>query len=229
MRSKLFVCVASVLVAGPATAALVTNGDFETGDLTGWTLFTLPNSAIGRAAYGGDLGNVTFPRPPKVATPGVTPFDTDDDGTATNSAVFDVGLTASPSDGGGGIYQNIITTAGLLEVSLDIATWAPLFSNGYGGLFRVLVDSAEVARHDFGEIDTGFPDNKTGAIERAALSGSIAVGAGAHEIRIEVTRGATNSIDSPQEYLDNVVVIPEPATLSLLGLGGLSLLLRRRR
>src|SRR5437588_11523833 len=61
------------LTAVPASAAIVTNGDFETGNLTGWTTFT---TAGGTANAG--------------SAPTVSSFDTTGSG-ASNAAQFNVG------------------------------------------------------------------------------------------------------------------------------------------
>lgn len=73
------------------------NGDFETGDLSGWTVFTTGNGTVGGPAY-----------------PKVVPFDTDNDGTASNSAQFLVGQVIFDPDEpeGGGIYQVVSLAAG---------------------------------------------------------------------------------------------------------------------
>ena len=49
------ICVsicAGFALAPAANAAIVTNGDFATGDFTGWTLFTTPNGGLGGSASG---------------------------------------------------------------------------------------------------------------------------------------------------------------------------------
>ena len=69
-------CVAALAVTLVASAAPVPNGDFETGDLTGWTTFTTTNGTIG--------------------TPAVVPFDTTGSG-ASNAAEFNVGRPTTGS------------------------------------------------------------------------------------------------------------------------------------
>jgi hypothetical protein len=44
--SLMFTAVAALSVAYPAKANLITNGDFETGDFTGWTVTTAPSGSI---------------------------------------------------------------------------------------------------------------------------------------------------------------------------------------
>ncbi|MGE0373433.1 MAG: hypothetical protein AB7Q01_16350 [Gammaproteobacteria bacterium] len=216
-----WVGVTALTLSTASQAALLVNGDFETGDFTGWTLFTNENGSLGTDAYPGDLGNPTFPRPPKPATPSVQSFDTDGDGAASLAAAFDVGIDTLPSAGGGGLFQVLTTGAGTLDIAFSVAAWVPLFSNGDAGTFTLNVDGVEIDRHAFGEVDTGFPGSITGAIVRSMLSGSAAVGAGAHEVRIGVTRPYGNSTDTPLQFIDNVAVaftpVPLPATGLLLG------------
>jgi hypothetical protein len=78
-------CVAALAVTLVASAAPVVNGDFETGDLTGWTTFTTANGTIG--------------------TPAVVSFDTTGTG-ASNAAKFNVGrqVLGSGAPEGGGIH-----------------------------------------------------------------------------------------------------------------------------
>src|SRR5689334_21598400 len=65
-----------LLSVGRAHASLITNGDFETGDFTGWTLFV--------TEFGG------------IENPAVVPFDIDGDSIPTYSARFDVGQVGGP-------------------------------------------------------------------------------------------------------------------------------------
>jgi hypothetical protein len=74
-----------------ANAAIVTNGDFATGDFTGWTLFTTANGSLGESE----------------GLPAVTSFNVTGAG-AQNAATFQVGEVV-PGSGqqGGGITQTV--------------------------------------------------------------------------------------------------------------------------
>ncbi len=87
----------------PDAINVVTNGDFETGNLNGWTTFLTSNGVL---------------------NPTVVLFDTDGDTTATQSARFQVGEVINVGDiiaEGGGIFQNVITPAGTVMISADIS------------------------------------------------------------------------------------------------------------
>ena len=77
----------------------IVNGDFQTGDLSGWTLFTDPFGTLGPAG-----------------AQAVVPFDTNGDTFATFSARFQVGRIPNsplqPPAHGGGMFQTITTDAG---------------------------------------------------------------------------------------------------------------------
>lgn len=105
---------------------------------------------------------------------------------------------------------------------MDIAAQgSPNFS---GGLFELFLDGVVQDSHGFGFID---------GIERATLSATVAVTAGLHELKIQMTRPFGRTATTPFQYVDNVAVavIPEPGTLALFGLGaaGLATLKRGRR
>ncbi len=180
--------VAAVTLTLPCVAGLINPG-FETGDFTGWTTFTTP---------GGTLGT---------GFPNVTLFDTDNNGSASNSAEFNVG-----GPGGGGILQNVALGAGTLQIDIDIAVKGGPLDNGSGGVFTLFVDGAAVDTFDFGGVSAVVS-------VFGSLNANLAVGAGLHEIRIQMTRPFLHSINTPTQYLDNIVLsgsavladVPEPS------------------
>lgn len=223
MKTKLLALatVGAVLLASSANANLITNGDFETGDLTGWSTFTTINGTLG--------------------TSGVVPFNTTGAG-ASNSARFRVGqVSFTPTiHRGGGIFQNIsVLSAGTLDLGVDIASYSPFHTNYSGGMVSLLLDGLVVASHDFGHITIG-------TTERSSLAATIAVTAGTHEVKILMTRPYIQTTATPQQYLDNVTAlltpdlpatvppsqtaeVPEPGTLAVFGIGLAGLGWARRR
>jgi hypothetical protein len=164
--------------AAPPTG--LTNGDFQSGTLSGWTTFVTGNGTIG--------------------TPAVVSFDTTGSG-ASNAAQFDVGQVTFRLGvyEGGGIYQSVSTTAGSFDVSADIASETNLPGiNQSCGNFELLVDNGVVASHDFGSCQ--------GVVRSTLSASSVPLSAGSHEIRIRITRPYT-IIDLPvSEYVDNVAL-----------------------
>jgi hypothetical protein len=190
------VVVAAAFTPSAVLAASVSNGDFETGDLTGWTTFTTPNGALG------------------ANLPLVTPFDTTGAG-ASNAVEFNVGQAVFAGVGntdpqGGGIYQSVTTGAGLFTISADTAAVNrnAMFPNGSCGLFELLLDGSVVASHDYGACDPS-------ATVRFTLTATgLALTSGPHEVRVRITRpfvtfaGGPGSAGSPLEYVDNVTLTP---------------------
>ena len=189
----------AMAVAAPAQ---LINGNFETGDFTGWTEF---NTSAG--------GTSVFQ---------VAQFDTAGTGTPSYAAEFEVGEVSGGIGGGGlgqgaGIYQNVSLTAGLLNLSLDIAATSP-GNNADAGTFQLLLDGNVVASQPMGPISF----NQT---IRSTLDYSGNVTAGTHQIAIDIRRGyGTESPDTPFEYLDNVTLggtaAPEPSAALLFAIGG---------
>ena len=181
---------------GEVGAFVLDNGDFQRGNLTGWTVYTTQN---------GSLGGEGFPR--------CEDFDIVGDGHRSKSAVFKVGRrqykAEGPSLAGGGILTNIRLDAGSVVISAEIAS--SYFSphddrrNLAGGMFELLLDGVVIATHDFGPILNHSTLN-------ARLKGSTQVNAGLHELRIRIRRpfkSLSHDI-APHQYIDNIRIHHSP-------------------
>ena len=203
---------ALLLAAAGAAQAQLVNGNFATGDLTGWNLFSTPQGG-------------------SAITPQVVLFDTAGTGAPVNSAQFEVGQTSFPfgvngNEEGAGIYQNVSFVSGQLNISLEIAASDTNPSVGAtgnvdAGTFELILDGNVVASDDFGYISVS-------QTLRSTLSYSGAVTTGTHEITIEMLRNAETVVDdTPYQYLANVSLsvtpVPEPGMLGLLALSGILL------
>lgn len=174
----------------PQQASIINNGDFETGNLSGWSLFTTSNG---------------------VAFTNVVPFDTSGDGNATYSARFGVGQLTYQGDDypeGGGIYQNVYLVNGDLNITADISSNNPYNNcNLFGGEFQLIVDGIVVDNHNF-DLICNYET------KRSTLNADISIDTiGLHEIRFAVVRPAT--LSGVVDYLDNIV-LSGSATLTSL-------------
>lgn len=166
------------------TGGALINGDFEFGDLSGWTTFTTPNGTLGSG----------FPK--------VVLFDTNGDGTATYSAQFSVGqLPGSTGYQGGGISQSVYLPKGGNRITVDMIAARNDFEsgNGEGGRFEILVDGVVVDSYDFGFVAA----NTT---KRHKLATTVVIDTdGNHEFSIRITRPA-NEAPYLTQLIDNIVV-----------------------
>ncbi len=196
-------------MARTARAQQLHNGNFETGDFSGWTEF---NTVGGSTPFGQEAGGTALYQ--------VGAFDTAGTGTPSYAAEFEVGEVSGVIGGGGsgqgaGIYQNVLLRSGQLNIFLDIAATSG-GNNADAGTFELLLDGNVVASDPMGGI--GF--NQT---IRSTLDYSGNITAGTHQIAVDIRRGyGTGS--TPVEYLDNITLggtaVPEPNAALLFTLGG---------
>ena len=193
----LVACVCCILFGDllEAKSGFIENGDFETDDLSGWTIFTTSNGTLGEPEF-----------------PDSVMFDTNGDGVVTKSLRFKVGRLhyegKHTSLDGGGIFSASWLDAGTVVIEADIASAysSPTdWRNLAGGLFELVLDGQIVAQHDFGPIESG-------TTMRSTLKGESHISAGRHEIRIRIQRPFTSlpGDQAPQQYLDNVRLALHP-------------------
>ncbi len=168
--------VVSLAVAGLGAQNIVTNGDFESGNTTGWRFggYTLNSKVDTFDTTGGGTSKCFNTVPGGQQTPGPYPPNW--------------------------MEQDVVIVQGVVhEFRADIASSAIYAYNGDGGTIEAFVDGAKVATHAFGPIAVN-------TVERTRLCGRIVpTTSGPKKLRITFHRNylaATNR--TPTCYIDNI-------------------------
>lgn len=218
------------LAAAPAHAAnVIVNGDFETGDFTGWTITGTGHSIESTTPLSGSHSALQVPSGGSGIVQSFTPitgvastsfiFSTSDPGGAgdrsmnvyweesggTNRINLRVVDLDSDGDGDVQVFNGAWTTVLSDAVTFGVTTTLSLTINEYGA-------GSNYDLNVGGNAVTGLTDFQGGTLsdfgKMAFVNSSLAAG-------------------STFEF-DNVSAVPEPSAIALLGLSGLALLRRRR-
>lgn len=204
-------CLKLMLVLGAACAfagaqAQFVNGDFETGDLTGWTVTPTANGQ-------------TLVQDVQMFDTGLGP---------SKAAHFSVGQVNFMSGEEDGVYitQNFNLVAGTTYTFG--CTWGAAdtgtANNADGGTFDLVVGATSIANHAVSSLNAGTSVNGSlSGTFNPTTSGSYAVGAYVHRHYL--------AIGNMNQYVDNFTMspVPEPASMAALGLGALAVIRRRKK
>lgn len=171
--------ISSIEFVGEAITQPFVNGDFETGDFSGFTLYETDN---GHTVTGVIVTTVTA------------------DGTPSFSAQIASGVQGSSSIGsqeGGGFYQAISLQGGDLIVDMDVAAVSSN-GNGDGGMIEILFDGVSLASHSFGSLSANTKKYVTLSFNLPNVT------EGTHELRIRSTRQYLAT--SVYHLIDNIVL-----------------------
>lgn len=198
---SLWCATALLLLVGTGALGqnLLVNGDFETGDLTGWT-------------WKPDVGS----EPLMVATVALGPW-------GTLAFRVNPGHDGSGGDKGGTLSQSVSLIGGqVYKITGDLAIENLRTSaNVDGGRITLFVGGVQLHQFNVGYIPALTTYFDTIDVEYVPPA------TGLYDFDLRFTRMWRNSTPSIYHWADNLVMIPEPATLGLLLAGGL-LGLRRR-
>jgi hypothetical protein len=210
MKLRTWICLTAIALAPVSSArADFINGNFETGNLSGWTTYTTANGTIG--------------------TPTVVSFDTTGSG-ASLAARLQVGQLSFQSGvfAGGGILQSLNLAVGTYVLTADFAAFNANTSgsNASGGRFSLLLDGVTLDSTTFGSI-TGQQTLR----DNFNLTLNITT-AGLHEFRFQAERPFLMA--NVFQFWDNIQIsslqaVPAPSGVILAGLGVVGALGLRRR
>ena len=226
MKRLITICIITLTLAALSNiASAITNGGFETGDFTGWS--TIGVTSIETAAYGAGPTEGSYQA--LMATDACSVSDSAIETFLGLAAGTLDGLVAANATAGSAIKQTMTASAGdILTFDWNFLTdevWegddVPDFAfvsivSGTSGILADAVSSTFVSSSTPFYDETGF----TMFPYTFPTSGTFTLGFG-------VMHEGDEMVDSGL-LLDNVTIIPEPATVAMLGLGALSLLRRKR-
>ncbi len=250
MKTKLLtgLCV-TCLVANPAAAALI-NGDFETGDLTGWSSFS----------FGGQTNNLLIDSVTPLS--GSHSMTTDNAGSTANTIRSTTQSFTAFTDFVYTMDFRIDGTSTVREMDWSLGA---LTGGEANGLIRFGVDNTNgirgigingAAAGAFGSLNGGSFNPVTGVEYTWVLTGSDFDGTSSASYDVEIFQGASSVYTSLNNTftsasgasiqsvnftrggnwgagaytVDNIgIAVPEPSSAALVGLAGLALILRRRK
>lgn len=199
-------CLLVLALVVPASANLLTNGGFENGDLTGWTNVAGTGGGSAQVFNTGDWSIPNNPEGGKWAG-WVSGWDT----SRHNAYIYQqfTQPTNVTLDFVVSLYANVVG-AGDWSVGVDV------FYDPNGGTD---ISQAQWIAGEWNQYNT----------EWATYSGAMPAGTGSSATGTVFVQTFHNwAVQWNQSGVDNFSVTPEPASLVLLGLGGLALLRRRR-
>jgi hypothetical protein len=199
--------------AGAQVAQFV-NGDFETGDFTGWT--------VGLTSGGATAQQI------------VTSFDIDGPGPFTNSlaAQFSAGRATGVTTGEHGVtLTQTLSLLGGVTYTFDFdwaATRTITTSNTQGGIFALMVDTTEITRQAAGATSSTTPHygHITGGFT-PLTSGNYSIGVWI--LRPFTVPAPTTLFQTVDNFVLTSTPVPEPSSLVLLAASGLLIAKKRLR
>ena len=207
---KKLAVLACLALGSAAFSQTFTNGGFDGGNLSGWTITPTTNG--------------------QTLVQEVVPFDIDFGGGlgVSNVARFRVGQVVFQSGVPAGIeFTQMInlSAATAYSVSFNAAAYRETTTGGnsQGGIFDLIVDGVSIANWAAGSTSSTTQNS-------ALVSGNFVSGAaGNYSIGVRIQRPFTVPGDLYQVVDNFSIVVPEPGTFVALGLGVVGLLAARRR